>query len=129
MSSYPEIIPEGIGSIDLFPFSFNAGKNVKKELTSQLDLVNSRMQKIIEHFVFDDMPVLMLILKVTSEKSDLKKMAKAIDRLADLVEIQETLNSRLNVLNLVESDPIWFTSTFSDYTSEIYKDLSEIIKD
>lgn len=129
MSSYPEIIPEGIGSIDLFPFSFNAGKNVKKELTSQLDLVNSRMQKIIEHFVFDDMPVLMLILKVTSEKSDLKKMAKAIDRLADLVEIQETLNSRLNVLNLVESDPIWFTSTFSDYTSEIDKDLSEIIKD
>ena len=115
--------------IDLFPFSFNAGKNVKKELTSQLDLVNSRMQKIIEHFVFDDMPVLMLILKVTSEKSDLKKMAKAIDRLADLVEIQETLNSRLNVLNLVESDPIWFTSTFSDYTSEIDKDLSEIIKD
>ena len=129
MSSYPEIIPEGIGSIDLFPFSFNAGQNVKKELTSQLDLVNSRMQKIIEHFVFDDMPVLMLILKVTSEKSDLKKMAKAIDRLADLVEIQETLNSRLNVLNLVESDPIWFTSTFSDYTSEIDKDLSEIIKD
>jgi hypothetical protein len=129
MSSYPEIIPEGIGSIDLFPFSFNAGKNVKKELTSQLDLVNSRMQKIIEHFVFDDMPVLMLILKVTTEKSDLKKMAKAIDRLADLVEIQQTLNSRLNVLNLVESDPIWFTSTFSDYASEIDKDLSEIIKD
>lgn len=129
MSSYPEIIPEGIGSIDLFPFSFNAGKNAKRELTSQLDLVNSRMQKIIEHFVFDDMPVLMLILKVTNQKSDLKKIAKAVDRLADLVEIQETLNSRLNVLNLVESDPIWFTSTFSDYASEIDKDLSEIIKD
>lgn len=129
MSSYPEKIPEGIGSIDLFPFSFSAGKTAKKELTSQLETVNSRIHKIVEHFVFDDMPILTLVLKVTNEKSDLKKMAKAIDRLADLVEIQQNISSRLNVLNLIESDPVWFTSTFSDYSSEIDTDLSKIIED
>lgn len=129
MSSYPEKIPEGIGSIDLFPFSFSAGKTAKKELTSQLDTVNSRIHKIVEHFVFDDMPILTLVLKVTNEKSDLKKMSKAIDRLADLVELQQNISSRLNVLNLIESDPVWFTSTFSDYSSEIDTDLTKIIED
>lgn len=129
MSSYPEKIPEGIGSIDLFPFSFSAGKTAKKELTSQLETVNSRIHKIVEHFVFDDMPILTLVLKVTNEKSDLKKMSKAIDRLADLVELQQNISSRLNVLNLIESDPVWFTSTFSDYSSEIDTDLTKIIED
>lgn len=129
MSSYPEKIPEGIGSIDLFPFSFNAGKNAKKELSSQLDTVNSRINKIVDHFVFDDMPILNLVLRVTNQKSDLKKMAKAIDRLADLVEIQQNISSRLNVLSIIESDPVWFTSTFSDYSSEIDSDLSKIIND
>lgn len=127
MSSYPEKIPEGISSIDLFPFSFTAGKNAKKELTSQLDALNSRIQKIVEHFVFDDVPVLALIMRVTNDKADLKKISKAIDRLADLTDIHSQLTSRLNVLNLMESDPVWFTSTFSDYTHEIDRDLSSII--
>lgn len=127
MSSYPEKIPEGIGSIELFPFSFSAGKTAKKELSSQLDLINSRIQKIIDHFVFDDVAILSLVLKITNQKSDLKKMAKAIDRLADLVELQQNVSSRLNVLNIIESDPVWFTSTFSDYSSEIDQDLSNII--
>jgi len=127
MSEYPDKIPDGLKSIELFPFSFNAGKNARKDLQSQLELVNNRIDKIIEHFVFDDVPIVHFILKTTNQKSDLKKLAKAIDRLGDLVEIQLQLSSRLNVLNLIEADPVWFTSTFSDYTNEIDRDLNDIL--
>ena len=127
MSTYPEQIPEGIGSIERFPFSVSAGINAKRNLENQLDQLNARVSKIVDHFVFDDVPILHFVLRATNQKADLKKMAKAIDRLADLVEMQESLTSRLNVIKLLEADPAWFTTTFSDYSDEIDRDLSDII--
>jgi hypothetical protein len=37
------------------------------------------------------------------------------------------LNSRLSVLKVLESDPNWFATTFSDYSDEIDRDISFII--
>jgi hypothetical protein len=127
MNPYPEKIPEGISSIDTFPFSIKAGKSAKNEIENQLNAINDRIDKIVDHFVFSDIPILMYVLKATRQKSDLKKMAKAIDRLADLVQAQDDLSSRLNVINTLEADPTWFASTFSDYSDEIDRDLSFII--
>ena len=127
MTGYPEKIPEGISSIETFPFSIKAGKAAKKDIENQLSSINDRIDKIVDHFIFSDIPILMYVLKATRQKSDLKKMAKAIDRIADLVQIQEDLSSRLNVINTLEADPNWFTTTFSDYSSEIDRDLSFII--
>jgi hypothetical protein len=127
MSTYPEKIPEGLSSIDTFPFSVKAGKLAKKDIESQLDAVNSRIDKIVDHFIFSDTPILMFILRLTDKKADLKKLSKALDRVADLVEIQSDLNSRLSVLKVLESDPNWFATTFSDYSDEIDRDISFII--
>lgn len=127
MNPYPEKIPEGISSIDTFPFSIKAGKSAKNEIENQLNAINDRIDKIVDHFIFSDIPILMYVLKATRQKSDLKKMAKAIDRLADLVQAQDDLSSRLNVINTLEADPTWFASTFSDYSDEIDRDLSFII--
>jgi hypothetical protein len=127
MNKYPERIPEGITSIDTFPFSFSSGKNAKRNLENQLEQINSRVEKIIEHFTFNDIPIVHFVLKATNQKSDLKKLSKAIDRLADLVQVQEELSNKLAVINALEADPVWFTSTFSDYSAEIDRDLSDII--
>lgn len=127
MLEYPEKIPTGISSIDKFPFSIKAGKTAKNDLENQLDSINDRIDKIVQHFVFSDIPILMYVLKATRERSDLKKMAKAIDRIADLVKAQDDISSRLNVINTLEADPAWFASTFSDYSDEIDRDLSFII--
>lgn len=127
MALYPEKIPEGLSSVETFPFSIKAGKNAAKQIESQLSSINDRIDKIVDHFVYGDVPILMYVLKVTRQKSDLKKMAKAIDRLADLVEVQSNLESRLSVISVLESDPVWFATTFSDYSDEIDRDLSFII--
>ncbi len=127
MLEYPEKIPLGVSPIDKFPFSFNAGKGAKRDLESQLDQINARIEKIVDHFVFNDIPIIHFVLKATTNKNDLKKMAKAIHRLADLVEFQEDLSSRLNVIKALEADPTWFATTFSDYSEEIDRELSYII--
>lgn len=126
MLEYPEKIPEGISSIDKFPFSIKAGKSVKNDLQSQLNQIESRIDKIIDHFIFQDIPIVMYILKATRDKNDLKKLSKAIDRIADLVHAQDDISSRLSVINILEADPTWFASTFSDYSDEIDRDLNFI---
>lgn len=126
MLEYPEKIPEGISSIDKFPFSIKAGKSVKSDLENQLHQIESRIEKIIDHFIFQDIPIVMYILKATRDKNDLKKLSKAIDRIADLVQAEDNISSRLNVINILEADPTWFASTFSDYSDEIDRDLSFI---
>lgn len=128
MSDYPEKIPQGVGSINTFPFSFDAARSAKRDLETQLDNINDRVNKIVHHFVYDDIPIINYILRLTTKKSDLKKLSKAIDRLADLAEIQEQLSSRLAVINAVEADPTWLTSTFADYSKEIDKDLMSIFE-
>lgn len=126
MNDYPESIPQGISSITTFPFSFEAGRSAKKDLEVQLENVNDRINKIVDHFVYSDVPILSYVLRLTTKKSDLKKMSKALDRLADLVKVQEQLESRLSVIRVVEADPTWLTSTFSDYSSEIDSDIISI---
>jgi len=126
MLEYPEKIPQGISSIDKFPFSVKAGKSVKRDLETQLNQIDSRIDKIIDHFIFQDIPIIMYVLKATRDKNDLKKLSKAIDRVADLVQAQDDLSSRLNVINTLEADPTWFATTFSDYSDEIDRDLNYI---
>ena len=124
---YPEKLPEKINSVDKFPFSFTAGKRIKTELESQMSQIDSRINKIVDHFVINDMPIAHYILKVTRDKSDLKKLSKAIDRLADLVTAQDEISSKINVIKTLESDPIWFTCSFSDYSDEIDNDINSIL--
>lgn len=127
MTNYPEKIPQ-LPLKATFPFSFNASNDTKKELQEQLDEINSRIDKIVEHFVIDDIPILMYVLKVTKDRSTLKKMAKAIDRLADLAEVESQLSARVNVIKTLEQDPTWFASAFSDYSSEIDDDINKLFE-
>lgn len=129
MTDYPEKIPTNIKSIDTFPFSFQAAKTARKELEAQRDSVDERINKIVDHFIYSDVPILSYILRLTDEKSDLKKMSKAIDRLADLIEIKNKVDSKIAVINAVQSDPTWLTATFADYSSEIEDDISSIFNE
>ena len=127
MTNYPERIPD-FSNPDTFPFSFSASQNTKKELEHNLQEITSRIEKIVEHFVIEDIPIIMYILKVTKDRNTLKKMAKAIDRLADLVHVEDQLSSKLNVIKTLENDPDWFTYAFSDYSSEIDRDITALLE-
>ena len=62
------------------------------------------------------------------KKSDLKKLAKAMDRLADLIEVYEEAQSKLSVIEAVQKDPNWFAWTFGDFSQEIDQDIEQLFK-
>jgi len=114
--------------IKKFNFSFDMVNKTKVDIKQQHDAIKDRIDKIVNHFTVDDIPILSYILHVTNSRSELKKLSKAIERLADLVDTSTSLNNKLKVIEAAETDPNWFASAFGDFDQEIDHDLENLFK-
>lgn len=127
-SVYPERVPQAKDKIEQFLFSLEASTPVKSELESKLSALNERIQKIVNTVTLNDMPILGFVLQTSHDKKELKKFAKAVDRVADLIDAADNIESRINIINTAQKDPNWFAVTFGDYTKEIDEDINNIFK-
>lgn len=127
--THPEQIPSE--KITSFNFSFSKAAATKKNLESDLEKVSERIYKIAksEKFHINNFPVIQNILAISPNRSDLKKLSKALERLADLVEIEQQLSKKMAVVEVVSEHPNWITNEFGDFTKEIEEDLEELFKD
>jgi len=114
-------------NIESFNFSFAMAAKAKDSLEEQVSSVESRIEKIVDHFTINDAPILKFILNMNPTREDLKKLSKALDRLSDLVEIYNTLDSKLSVINAAEKDPNWFALAFGDFKEDIDKGIEQIL--
>jgi len=112
--------------IQTFKFSFDMVKKSKSEIQNQTDNLKERIDKIIEHFSVNDVPILKFILNVTDSRDDLKKLAKALDRLADLTDVYNSMTRKLNVIEQAELDPNWFALAFGDFQQDIDQALDSM---
>jgi len=123
---YPEKIPENKQNLTNFLFSLEASSSVKSDLQSQLGSLNERIQKIVNSVTLNDMPILSFVLQNSHDKKELKKFAKAVDRVADLVDAVDKIESRINIIDTAQKDPDWFAFTFGDFSKEIDEDINNI---
>jgi hypothetical protein len=65
-------------------------------------------------------------LQTSHDRSELKKFAKAVDRIADLIEAVDQLESKLKIIETAQKDPQWFAFAFGDFSQEIEKDINDI---
>jgi len=127
-NKHPEKIPENKGKVDQFLFSLKSSSSVRTELESQLSTLNERIQKIVNSVTLNDMPMIGFLLQNSHDKKELKKFAKAVDRVADLIDAADNIENRINIIDTAEKDPNWFALTFGDYTQEIDEDINNIFK-
>ncbi len=128
MTSYPEKVPQS-APIKNFYFSLDAAADSKTEIKNQISMLEERIEKIIQHFTVDDMPIIRFILNMTHDKEIIKGISKALDRVSDLVEHHDNLSSKLKVIEHAEQDPSWFAYTFGDFSSNIDSDISSLFGD
>ena len=125
MSEHPEIIPEYV-SYDKFPLSAKASLGIQSDLQTQLQTLNERIDKIVSNVLVGDMPLVRFVLQTSHDRSELKKFAKAVDRIADLIEAVDQLESKLKIIETAQKDPEWFAFAFGYFSQEIDNDLSNI---
>lgn len=123
--SHPEQLPTE--TTNNFLFSFSSVSKAQTEIQKEFDALNERIQAIVESdkFHVQNFPVLRNIIALQPDKAELKKLAKALDRLGDLMDAYATLNARLNMVKMMQEHPTWFTSTFTDYEGEIDRSLDK----
>lgn len=128
MTSYPEKIPNSASrQIKDFRFNLDSSKFVKTELESQVSTLEERINKIVDHFTLDDIPILKFILGQSHDKEELKKLSKALDRVADLIDLKDKLVEKLQVIKMAEKDPNWFALTFGDFSSDVDFSIENIL--
>lgn len=129
--AYPEKIPSDITKINNFTFSFSHANKEKEKLANSAETLNNRIEQIAnsEKFFIGGVPIIRSLLGLAPDKNDLKKLSKALDRLAELVELQNTLNTKLAVHHAINENPNWFIETFGDFSSEIDDDIEQLFND
>lgn len=112
-------------NIQNFNFSFSLAQKAKKELEEEHQNLLERISAITESekFHINGFPVLKNLINLGPSKNDLKKLSKAIDRLADLLEVFQELDNKMSVIQAVQQHPNWFAWTFGDFTKEIDQDI------
>lgn len=127
MTTYPEKIPNSLSPIKSFYYNLDQSKDTKNQIESKLFTLEERIEKIVDHFTLNDMPVVRFILNISEDKQELKNIAKALDRVADLIEIRNQLLPKLQVIKLAETDPNWFANTFGDFSADLDLNLNQFI--
>lgn len=127
MTFYPEKIPNASSKpYSSFYFNLHSSKDVKNNLQNQVDSLDQRIEKIVDHFTIDGAPIVRLILGMTDDRKELKRLAKAIDRVADLIDAKNQIAPKLEIIKYAEKDPNWFASTFGDFSADIELGLDSI---
>jgi len=129
--SYPEKLPSSANhNIKSFNFSFSQAAKAKDSIQTEYSAVDERISNIVDSdkFTISGYPVLKSIMMLSPTKSELKKIVKALDRLADLVEIHSELNSKLSFIKTIEKDPNWLACAFGDFSTEVEKDIESFFQ-
>jgi predicted nucleic acid-binding Zn-ribbon protein len=128
MPAYPEKIPTTAKApIDSFYFRLDAAKDIKKQLESQVAHLDERIEKIVDHFTLADMPIIRFILNVSEDREDLKKVAKALDRVADLIDARNEILPKLQLITTAEKNPNWLAMAFGDFSNDVELEIDNII--
>lgn len=120
-----------IKSFDNFIFSFSQAADVKKSIENDFETISNRVTAIVdsEKFYIKDFPVLKNILMLDPSKEDLKKISKALDRLADLLAVYREISSKLSLITTMQENQTWFTNSFANFDKEIEYEFESLFKE
>lgn len=102
--------------LDKFTIDLAAVENAKNELDEKMNTLNGQISRMISKVEVDDMPVLLPILNLTHERKMLEKIARALTRIAPMMEEYEKLGRRKHLLEVAAEEPGWLAATLGDFT-------------
>lgn len=121
----PETLPETMLPPTKFMFTTKLVEDAKRENDQLIEHYRERVRKISSTLAINDMQIIPGILSITHDKEELKRLAKGIDRVADLQTILDELETRGTVLEYAEKDPVWFAAAFADLEHEVDQALPD----
>jgi hypothetical protein len=109
-----------------FMFSTTAAEDSEKDLELRINALEQRLATLDERCALmthhgHPMPVLRQILAIGKDPEDITRLAKGLERAAQLDTELEELTRRLEIINAVKKEPNWFASVFADFADDVEK--------
>lgn len=120
VNQYPEQVPTDLKPIDSFKFQISSVSQVQEDNRMAVEALEIRLKKLTEKLgTIKDIPILTYILQISHDRTELKNLAKGLDRVAEFIGDLDQAKDKQSVLDLVEKDPLWFYWAFGGFKSEI----------
>ena len=116
-----------MSDLSKFVFSMTMLRETEDDLSSKVSTLQSRIENISSNIIISDIPIIQPILSITRSRKDLKKLAKALDRISDIIEILDSLEDKIKLVQTAKKDPNWFISSFGDFSNDIDKTIDQIL--
>lgn len=96
---------------------------VREDLKKEVDSFEERISSIVDSdkFFINNFPVLRQILALSPEPGDLKKLSKALDRLAHITQSYKEISSKFQAIETMTQNPHWFAGSVGDFSQEVEK--------
>jgi hypothetical protein len=104
--------------INRFTVDLSQVADQREELETRMKELGGQISRIIEKMQIDDNPVLVPILHLTKKRSALEKLARALNRVAPLVDEYDRLHKRMTVLEVASEDPGWLAACLGDFSTD-----------
>jgi hypothetical protein len=129
MEQHPtDKVPENVTGYNKFMFDVAAVPAARRECQLQLDALEERLRRITEHFKVCNGQFTLIdrITQITQDPAELRGLAKGLERVADdIIGPLTQLRERVQILDLAEKDPRWFSWAFGDFSDEVDKALKD----
>lgn len=113
---YPEAVPKGLTPVTQFTFDIENIKGAKKDITLQSEALTERIKRISDKCLLSEhYQVIPQILNISRDPEDLKRLAKGLGRIADIIGEADELERRATVIEVAEKDPSWLAWAFGSF--------------
>lgn len=102
-----------------FWFTLARVTEADKDLDLQISALESRMDKLVKATELNGIPILGHILGLSHDREELQRLAKAIDRVAPLIERHDKLKAHKAVLETAKNEPNFMAWAFGEFTQEL----------
>lgn len=130
MTEYPERLPKNLLPVSTFTFTTKGVDDVKKDCSLQLEALGERIKRISDKFTItlEGRPFNMIdrILDVCRDEDELKGISKGLGRVAEIISKYDSLEAKMNILDLIEKDPNWFMWAFGNFEAEVENDIAKL---
>lgn len=98
------------------------------EIDSKLEHLDARIQKIVEAFPVNNMPLMEFVLNFTQDPEELEPFAKGLTRAAVLLKAKKELYTKRTTLASLKDHPSWFMGELNDFSVEIEEMISTTLE-
>ena len=112
-----------------FKFSLDRASEAERDIQLQCQAAELRLEKIIRKIQLADHPVIAMLLSVSRDPDELRKVGEALIRVADIIGPLDELRSQISMITYAKEHPDKLKFMFGNFEDDVESLIQSVNKD